>query len=1158
MKWFKRILISLVGLLVGLSLIIFSAIFILGESHYKQIMIWAAEQYLDSELIIEGPVKIDVYSNFILEAGNLNLIAHDGSYQLTTSSMQINLRVGPYLRKGNFWFNNINFDNAQLNLFEINNEVPKKYNDVAVPTIIVERANINNFTISYQEQAPGSLHSITFDELTLYEISEDKPITLQATGNFKGQSFFLDVTADSIAQVIDRIDPYKVQLNFSSPFLNLDLSGSVIDPINGHGLNLNIDTNVPDLTELMDILWDNVPPLGNLQGSFLVRGDYEAPILEEINLNILRKNEIDLTVTGSVANVLNGQGFNLQFETLFGNQDLINWLLFYKYEHIHTLYARGQLYGDTKQLSLRNLTVTADALDDVQIKAMGNVSIYEAGYRLKKSDATLKVEFKAPDLSAINTLKTDYTPNIGPVSGIFDLALSRDAIAIYNTTVKIGNKNGHLINLTGDIGYVQIFEPLVLSELELQTKLQTMEINQFVQYFGYTLPNFGPAQLQGKLITQGSEIILQNTNLKIGRENQTIIQASGFLATKLRNLKDFRINLDVKVEAMEASQLSKQFNYEVPKLGPLQLQGKLISQDSKLLLQNTRVVIGTSEKSIFRANGIVTTQIEDLKNFNVAMDIDIQSHEISQIAKMFEYHLPNLGSTHITGWLESSESEINFNNGLLVIGEVGQPSLRANFELNTQKQKGSTITAQFETAIAAWIKQYTSNAIKSLDYANGKFEFSNLDGKWGFESFSVVSTDSDLIQFEVSGKYDDMESYDDAQMNISISIKNPEIFGTIFGLNLSGIESISQQGQLSINKARLYYDGNASIGKTKSKTKLTGYLKDGKPVLNGSLNVETLYLADFGINKPDNTTSNVLPIDKPTNEYIFSRDELDLNFLNRANFDYSIKIAELISEQFILQSINGNLKLEDGNFSAPLSLVFEGGHADINLKIREQKIPEYSLTILSDDIQLGPLLSQYQSEVPIQGYTNIELELFARGNSLHTIASSLNGSANFALENARIPRRYVEYLTADVFGWVFSRAGLKETHSNLNCIVMTFNINEGEIESDVIILDGKNISVGGQIDMNLKDETLNIVLIPKQKKRIFSSTTPVKIIGPILKPEVNAIPKKAALQEIGTLALFSGVFVPIRVSEKLWSLLSDDDKVGGGCEKIKAELNDAQ
>jgi len=115
---------------------------------------------------------------------------------------------------------------------------------------------------------------------------------------------------------------------------------------------------------------------------------------------------------------------------------------------------------------------------------------------------------------------------------------------------------------------------------------------------------------------------------------------------------------------------------------------------------------------------------------------------------------------------------------------------------------------------------------------------------------------------------------------------------------------------------------------------------------------------------------------------------------------------------------------------------------------------------------------------------------------------------------------------------------------------MTFGVNRGEVKSETIIADGPLLSIAGQIDMDLGEETLDIVLLPRQKKRMFSSATPVKIQGPMRNPKVSAIPAKAAMTEIGTMTLFSSVFIPLRLGEKIWQLMSDGDKLGGGCANV--------
>jgi len=118
-------------------------------------------------------------------------------------------------------------------------------------------------------------------------------------------------------------------------------------------------------------------------------------------------------------------------------------------------------------------------------------------------------------------------------------------------------------------------------------------------------------------------------------------------------------------------------------------------------------------------------------------------------------------------------------------------------------------------------------------------------------------------------------------------------------------------------------------------------------------------------------------------------------------------------------------------------------------------------------------------------------------------------------------------------------------------VVLGFDVNEGHMNSKVIVADGPQLSLGGRVDLDLGAETMDIVIIPKQKKRIFSSISPVKLQGPWRDPRVTAVPAKAAIKEVGGLVLMPTVAIPVMVIHNLWSLLDDGDTKGSGCSKIK-------
>ena len=102
------------------------------------------------------------------------------------------------------------------------------------------------------------------------------------------------------------------------------------------------------------------------------------------------------------------------------------------------------------------------------------------------------------------------------------------------------------------------------------------------------------------------------------------------------------------------------------------------------------------------------------------------------------------------------------------------------------------------------------------------------------------------------------------------------------------------------------------------------------------------------------------------------------------------------------------------------------------------------------------------------------------------------------------------------------------------------------------------MSVSGRIDLNLHDETINAVLLPQQKRRLFSAITPIELSGPIRNPNVRAIPAKAAAQAIGVLALSPTLYLSTRLLGTIWSKIRSGGDVDQGCTDIEKMTDEAE
>ena len=175
MKWVKRLVVLLTSVLLFSVLTLASAVLFLEESNYKRILGWAADHFLDSQLIIKGPFKLNVSRNISLSSADITLNANDDSYRLAIGKLQISFRLGSYLQTGSFRFN-------KLELQDINFKVIEKpgdfffFEDFQIPSVVISQAHFSNLNFAYQELPPGTLHRLYLDELEVKDLGEKQAV----------------------------------------------------------------------------------------------------------------------------------------------------------------------------------------------------------------------------------------------------------------------------------------------------------------------------------------------------------------------------------------------------------------------------------------------------------------------------------------------------------------------------------------------------------------------------------------------------------------------------------------------------------------------------------------------------------------------------------------------------------------------------------------------------------------------------------------------------------------------------------------------------------------------------------------------------------------------------------------------------------------------
>jgi uncharacterized protein involved in outer membrane biogenesis len=446
-----------------------------------------------------------------------------------------------------------------------------------------------------------------------------------------------------------------------------------------------------------------------------------------------------------------------------------------------------------------------------------------------------------------------------------------------------------------------------------------------------------------------------------------------------------------------------------------------------------------------------------------------------------------------------------------------------------------------------------------LGRLQGKVTVSDLDGTWGLDSFDVESTGTGLYQLNFTGALDDVIKRDKAEIDLKLDIPDTVAFGDAAGIDLAGVAPYSMEGVLSFNNKQTHFKGRAAVGNTKITTEMNGSIAGKRPYLKGELTIPVLYLTDIGL-EPGADKGTEIPdsgkLDKKKKArrpHFFSRNPVNFDNLKKMDLDLTISIDEIESKEILADELKGHIILKDGLLRVrPMQLKTAGGPTDLDLEIDARQTPGITFKLTADDQKLGRWLAQLQNQVPVDGYANYDIDLRATGYSPHDLASSLDGSVALAFENARIPRRYLEYLSVDVFGWALHTVADKNNkYANLDCTLANFTISKGVAVSNLLVSDGPHVAIEGTMTLNLGEETIHAVFLPKQKKKLYSRITPVKLTGDMRDPDVRAIPAKAAVARIGSVILLPYVAIPVMMFEHLWGRVDDHDEHGGGCVALK-------
>jgi len=774
----------------------------------------------------------------------------------------------------------------------------------------------------------------------------------------------------------------------------------------------------------------------------------------------------------------------------------------------------------------------------------------------------LKMTADDPDLTASLALLGEQVPPLGALHVEARIGGDYDSLIFEQMKLSLRRDEQLDVSVEGSIGNIQALNGL---NLEVSGSIDDAKVWQWLTAGRF--PGVSRGTLRGSVDDQSDASRVSDLDIEVTSKTGVTLGMKGMVSIDPRTtpITEPDFDLAVRLSAPTLSAIRALVDHDLPELGPVHLSTRVSGRPPLIRFDTLTATVGRQAEHRFTFNngsGQFDLQKEpQLQKARIPMSAT--TPRPAGLAQLFGIDTPKLGLTKATGTWIVDRSTIKLEQFDSSIQLTGGATHRLAGTMVHRIGRSTTTNIRFDLDTDRVLSLWTENTPGELGRIAGRIDLLQSKESWQIRSLQLDSTETDLFKLNVTGKKGARKTSDPGEMEIRLQIDDPQRLFITAGLHPLPLAPIHAGGTLTAHQGEYRYRGKLVAGKTASQLNLTATYNADRPAVSGEIKTPLLTLADIGLSLEGTQTLKAAKAEEAEeapkaeaqketrSRTLFSREPLDLAWLHALDLDLSVHIDELRGADLKIDEARGRIILESGRLRLrKVEFRYFGGMASGYYEIDTRSIPKYIVDASIDDLALGDILAEFLPDTIKGGIMDLELKLEGHGKSAHQVASSLNGALDVAFEKTDIPSAYVELLSADILGWTLGRAAFSDGYSHIDCGVIGLDIESGVAQSHALLADGSNINISGSVRVDLGSETIELVILPEQKKSVFTNATPVRVSGNLLDPRVEAIPAKAATKRIGAIVLLPQVFIPLEILTQGWRLLDRRSGNSPGCTKV--------
>jgi hypothetical protein len=204
--------------------------------------------------------------------------------------------------------------------------------------------------------------------------------------------------------------------------------------------------------------------------------------------------------------------------------------------------------------------------------------------------------------------------------------------------------------------------------------------------------------------------------------------------------------------------------------------------------------------------------------------------------------------------------------------------------------------------------------------------------------------------------------------------------------------------------------------------------------------------------------------------------------------------------------------------------------------------PPVALTAHAPGLALRPLLTSLGVAPFASGRLEVYADLRGAGETPRALAASLSGYLGLAMEGGTLDTKLIggQLGRASTDFQILDLMGRGGGNGEVRCAATRFEARDGVAHARTLVLSSNLLTADGGGSVNLRDETLDLLLRPQGRMGGTGFRIPVRVSGSLRAPKAAVDPSGAAEANAGSLA---GIIIGRTIPESLFGGLLGADRL---------------